>query len=91
MSFSFVRQNNLGVISNTSGVVLSSPKSATVYSQDGTTINIYFGDGATWILNFSDITTIGGTTPAHIGDAIYLISSLIFPPKEAIIDLTIPL
>lgn len=80
MSYIFTRQNNTGLISGSAGVILASPDKATVYTPDGASVYVNF-PGYTWAAQFSDIQSIGGVTPANIGDAIYLISTTIFPEK----------
>jgi predicted transporter len=80
MSLIFSRQNNVGIVEETvspQGVVLISPESATVQATSATGISIYFsGIGLVYSFLFSDIQTIGGTTPATIGDAVFLLQKI---------------
>lgn len=90
MAFSFTRSGNYGVINDATGIVLYSPESATVYlGSGGTLLIVSFSSGALWEGDVTQIGTVNGITPSSVGEAISLISTLIFPAK--ILSINVPI
>jgi hypothetical protein len=80
MALIFSRQNNVGIVEDTTivnGVMLVSPESGTVHATNATDISIYFsGIALVFNFQFSDIQTINGVAPATIGDAVFFLQKI---------------
>lgn len=75
MAYVFTRESNLGVMRNSAtSEKLASSETATIKSI-GNDISIWFGSTNLGFA-FSDISTIGGVTPANVDDAVLLLGGI---------------